>query len=209
MLAQFGQLLRAIANGPDPARIPAPTEVIAMMELGNPPADWLWPQGIYTYSGYAVEGALAGNKSMVALSNPAGSGVIATVEAVDVLSTDTPYVYLRQAVADNLSAFDSDGTEYTRDVRTYRSLVSPQPSRHPSLNVLSDQAAQQGQAAVLLFADYDDGTWYHYASRRPFVLLPGTGLVAVPGNDEKACYATFYWRERLYDPKEVVGSAFV
>jgi len=210
MLAKWGQLLRAIANGPDPARIPAPTEVIPTIDLSQPPYDWLYPQDVYLYGGYATEASLAGNRSQVALSNPAGSGVIATVEKVTARS-DTTRVTLNMANAAAVAAFDSDGQEWGRDSRLLTNVTVPPTGRAPACKVLTDQSAQAGQVIITMFGlMYDGATYFTYVEDRiGAVLLPGSALVVCPAADEKVLYSSILWRERIYDPKETKGSVFV
>jgi len=208
MLAQFGRLLRAIASGPDPANIPAPSEIIPTIDLAKPPADWLYPQGIHIYAGFASESAGAGARSQVALSNPADSGTIAVIDRIEAKS-DNNLVTIYMGVAEDVELFDSDGSEYTREPRVYRTLITPQPSRAPACKVLSEQSAAKGQATALMYPAYYDTADYYYKCTEPFILLPGTVVNVVPGSDQKTNVTTFFWREREFDQEEVRGTPFV
>lgn len=209
MLAQFGQLLRAIASGPDPARIPKPMEVIPTIELANCPADWNWPQDIYQYSGRTKENSLAANYSLAALLNPAGSNTLVVLEGFNA-KTDADAVRIRCAVAADVATYDTDSAGYPRDPRTYRTLVTPQPHRSPSGIILSEQSASMhGQASKYVYPLGWDTTMYWFQCETPYMLFPGTALVFHPAALDSELSISLDWREREYSKEEVRGTPFV
>ena len=203
MLGEFGKLLRAIANGPDPAKIPAPTEVIPTIELGRPPASWAWSADTYLWCGYAIEANGAGVRSQVALYNPTGSGCIADVEGI-YARTDVDTVLVTLCNYADIALFDSDGVHRPRDPRSNVSTITNRPN---TCQILSDQAAIAGDAALRAFAKmYDAATYYTFEIGTPFVLLPGTAINVVPKDDNVGLNCSFVWSERRLDPAEVRGT---
>lgn len=199
MLARFGQLLRALADGPDPASLPAPSEVIATMEIGKMPIDWRYNAGIYSFAGYAVESAGAGARSQVGLVNPSGSGVVATLTHCEGYSTTTSII-----VATHYGALaDNDGAERSVDTRYFVGTIIAQ---RPACKVYSQTAAQQGDTVCRLSPDYDDGANYHYHHDQQYVLFPGTSVEFVPQSDNNSLVWSMWWHERRYDPEEIRGT---
>lgn len=201
MLARFGQLLRAIANGPDPSKIPAPQEVIPTMELGRSPASWQFPCDIFLYAGYASEGAGAA-RSQVCLQNPLHSGIVATVTRIE-CRTSTGYVLL---TTDTINAgWDDDGAERARDTRI---ILGTLVTRPPSCRVKSDDAAQYGDAVCRMVPRAADETngYNFFHTEEPWVLFPGSELATVPGGNGADQYTSFWWEERRFDPMEVRGT---
>lgn len=202
MLARFGQLLRAIASGPDPNSLPAPGEVIATVALNDQAwPDWDWPMDRFRYAGYAYEAAGAGARSHVGLRNPGSSGVVAVVHHIDVTSTAS-YVMLRSL--SGVGALDSDGNERAVDTRA---MIGTIANRAPSCQVVSDTAAVIGDIICRLTADFYDGAAnYMYHTDQKFVLFPNATMLIVPGADNNNNTANIWWTERRYDVKETKGT---
>lgn len=201
MLGELGQLLRAIAAGPDPAKIPPPTEVIPVLPTSEYQPSFQYPAGIYPFIGYAIEGAGA-NRSHVAILNPSGSGVCATVRCIDGYTT-TNSVVATIASAAAVSAFDNDGAEGVRDTRL---RVSTGVTRSAACRIISDDTTQKGDVIARLIPNtYDTAGYFYHYRNHPLVLFPGAALCCMPSADSIALTWTFTWEERRYDQEELRG----
>lgn len=203
MLGEFGQLLRAIANGPDPARLPAPSEVIPTFPVIGAEPSFCYPRGEYIYGGYALEAASAGVRSHVGLYNPSGSGVLATVKHMEGVSGTSSRLLLTVATAAQVAAMDNDGSEHAMDTRIRIGTTSNRPN---TCNILTDQAAQIGTVLMRCAPDSYIGTDFAYHMDFPFVLMPGAALIALPASDNMALTFAFIWHERRYDQAEIAGT---
>lgn len=202
MLGEFGRLLRAIASGPDPASIPSPSEIIPVIELGKPSADWLYPRGTTSWTGYAIEANAAGVRAQVCLYNPTGSGVVAVVDTIRWETTSHSVLYTICKAAD-VALFDDDGNEHCTDTRE---RIGTAVNNRPACAVLSDQASQKGDTAVRVFATHSDATYWSAVDTHEYVLFPGSALNVMPTADNIANTTSFWWRERRYDREEVAGT---
>ena len=198
MLGQFGQLLRAIAGGPDPAAIPPPGEVIATIDAGSSPPSWDYSKGLYRYSGYAIEAAGVGNRSTVQLWNPSGTHTVATIEQIFGLGES----YTWACCFDTSAATDDDGVEHALDVRL---RLTTYVNRLPACKVRSRTGAFMGTAAMRITPDYYDATYYYYHSAVPIVLWPGSGFIVNSSGDNQLVQANFIWTERDFDEEELRG----
>jgi len=199
MLGRFGSLLRAVANGPDPARIPAPTEVIPTIEVGNAPPDWDYPKGIFRYVGYCLEGAVAGQRSKVQLWNHATSGVVVVLRRILCNAAATSLV-----ISEYVTALGSDdGAEFPMDSR---STLEVAPLKSNSAVVKSATAAGGvGTELGRIFSRANDGTNYTFDHDEPFIIFPGRSIVVYPASDNIAIQTMWYWTERAFDEKELSG----
>jgi hypothetical protein len=202
-LAKYGQLLRAIAEGQDPAALGAPAELLATLVLGVDRPEWGWLQQEYRYVGYVRENAAVGDTSKVLLWNPPGSNVMVLVQHVHGL-TEGSYVTLAQG--ESAGGFVSDGTEYPTD---YRCRVGTDVARAPAALIYSGFGSFTGNALVRVAFHAALGTDFSYSSRIPFVVLPGTGLVVNGSTTNQYVQAAFEWIERAMDPQEIAGAAGV
>jgi len=200
MLGELGRLLRAIANGPDPAKLPPAAEVIFTAELLEEPS-FAWMRNCFLYGGYAIEGAGVA-RSHVGLWNPSGSGVVAVITEFHSFSS-AEQMLLTIGTNANALTMDSDGAEHPRDTR---GRVSTAVTRNPSCAVVSDDAAQIGTIVERIYMRSTDGAGnYQFHERIPFVLFPGAVFNILPDNNAKTNYTSFNWYERRYDPAEVQG----
>jgi len=202
MLAQFGKLLRAIAEGGDPKRIPTPTEVIPIFPASDYQPSFGYSVERYLWIGYAHEAAVAGVPSQVGLVNPTGTGVVATVTKLWAASEDDT-LRLRAATAAQVAGFDFDGNEYPRDNRLRISTWSQ--LRH-ACDVISDAAAMVGDAMAWWFPHHEKaGGEFTYSWDVPLVLCPGSAYVVTTESNQKMLDLSLAWEERRYDPEEIQG----
>jgi len=200
MLAKFGQLLRAVAGGPDPNSLPAPTEVIATINVGAGRPDWDYPRDTFRFGGYVYEAASGGaSRSHAQLWNPTGSGVICVVEQINMYTTDNVMVI----TIDNATLSTSDGNERATDVRCG---FSTGWAKRPACQIYSQATAQSGDVILRAYPIGSDGTRYWYRETMPWILMPGSGLNTLPGTDDRLNQTSFYWTERAYDREEVRGT---
>lgn len=198
-MVNFGKILRAIADGPEPSRLPAPSEVIPTLEVGNAAPEDQYLKGEYRYTGYAIEAAAAGNRSQVGLWLPADTGTMAIVEGIFTRSNHAALV-LTQIVA---SPLDDDGTEYPLDYRLRAGTLTFRPN---TCQVRSQTAGLLGYTMTRAIPNFSDAANanYWYAWRDPIILWPGTGVVTCPAGDNNDNQTTFVWRERRFDALEVL-----
>jgi hypothetical protein len=204
MLAQFGKLLRALASGRDPAQLPAPTEVIPTIELATPPPDWCWSGDIYLYCGWVEEAADVATPSCTALFNPLNSSCIATLEQAQHQAYADPVMKLADDA--DVSLFDSDGYEFSRDPRVQFTTGGTNFGRPSTCKVLSDVAVPGGQTMLKLYHLYKDGTnIMDFRQDWPVVLTPGSAIIVSPNAVNQPIKSTFVWRERVLDKEELRG----
>lgn len=200
MLGQFGHLLRAIANGPDPARIPAPTEIIPTLPVEVYQPSFAFSAHKYLYTGYAVETAGAA-RSHVALRNPSGSGVVATITAVEAFS-DVEAIVITVGPNSAFAAFDNDGAEGVRDTRL---RVSTIVTRMPACAVITDDAAQTGDAIRRMLPIAEATNGHCFRLNTPIVLWPNASVAFLPNLNAKDMNCALDWEERQFDDQELSG----
>lgn len=198
MLAELGRLLRAVADGPDPASLPAPGDLLAVLDLlGSPEFDY--PRGARRYCGTVSEGAAA-NRQKVGIFNPADSGALAVVDRMDA-SIDSEYLYV---CLFRTQLTDQDGTTQAMDVRAIVDYTGTGPS--PACSIDSETSVgTKGVMGFRWFPQSDDGTTYRFTHNQPWVLFPGWGLIINPVLDNKQLDWSVFWTERGYDEKELAG----
>lgn len=206
-LAEYGQVIRALLQGHDPAALPPPAELLAAIVLESDRPEWAFRKSEYLFIGFAAEGAGVGARSQIALLNPSGSGCVATVTH-QAGYTETLPTLLHWATEAQLAAFDNDGTEGPRDTRL---AAGGAVSRSPACRVLSDTAAAAGTLIARIYpvTMIQTGTEGICDLYDEFVIWPGNGLVMVPLADNVAGQWTFTWRERAFEPDEVRGAVGV
>jgi len=200
MLGRFGQLLRAVANGPDPAKIPPPSEVIPTIDLAAGRPDWNYPQSVFRFGGYALEAASGGaSRSQVCLWLPASSHITITVEEIQARheSHTLLITHAEAALASN------DGSEHAMDSRVRRGTYN---TRKNTAYITSQQTSQQGTIVTRIFAGFEDAAGIYYFKWKPgFVLFPGCGLNVCGSADDMLVHVEFIWTEREFDNAELRG----
>lgn len=203
MLARFGELLRAIASGPDPAGIPAPAEVIPTVEIGGEgPADWQYPKGQFHYMGALERVALADNYNITGLENPIGSKCLAVLYAIHCKTTGQEVV-MHKGFASEYT-WSQGGPERGLDFRldmpgfyTRQSTCKIYNQRHTSY---------MGEHMGLLWPIFDTGgqnIWLENHLR--IVLWPGQVFTVTTKAVNTALNLCYRWYERGYDIEEIRG----
>lgn len=202
MLGEFGKLLRAIANGPDPNSIPAPTEVIPTLLVAKYDASWSYSRDLYLFQGHHQQAAGA-SYAHVGLHNPTGSGCVITIEEIHAMSSMRT-IGLWLASSAQVAGFDNDGSEMVRDSRL---RLGTAVTKNPVGIIISDDATQKGTVANYLIPVATDETNddFFYHQNTPLVLFPGACWILTTNSTGEELIASFVWSERRYDPQEIAG----
>ena len=199
MLGKFGQLLRAVADGSDPAAIPPPQEVIPTLEVGTAPPDWDYSKGVYRYCGYVNQAAAVGVRSLTQLWLPADTRVVLVLHRIEWHSDDTGL----NVAQHNVALTEDDGAERPTDFRlgfmTYNNRLS-------AASVRSDHASFTGTTMTRLRPKNLDGGGDHTGwLDEPFIIWPGTGVIVQSLQNQIDLEVAFYWTERQFDKEELRG----
>lgn len=202
MLAQFGRLLRAVVDGPDPAAIPAPGEVIPTIDLARAPAEWDYSKAQYLYSGRSQQAAVVAEYALVGLQNPTGSDAVAVVTRMEFQVSDLLAVLYRGREVSVTWA--QSGSEQARDGRLDNGVAY---TRRPTCQVrgLSTggvQGAEQAWLFPVWASAFDQAS---YVITEQFVVWPGQWIGWVPNTANRSNYGSVYWYERAFDRFEVQG----
>jgi len=204
MLGQFGKLLRAVADGRDPASIPPPSEVIATLSVSSLRRDWLYPQDSYLYGGTAKETA-AVNRAVVALYNPGDSDALCLVTGFHARADNDSLLLYMMDDAD-VSPMDSDGLEFAKDPRVQFTTGGTNFGRTPTCRVLSDDAVAAGQQVERIVPTAEGAAHYYYQfPHNSYVLTPGSAIGITSAANAATVAVSFEWIERHLPPAELRG----
>lgn len=168
-----------------PAPVLAP-EIFAVLELEGRP-EQLWLGGVQMGIARAARAADVGNYSFVYLTNPSGSGVIATVDWILQNAADG-YVDLRQTVH---VAGGSQGVQLDSRAGNFPTIQATALQTTTGIAV-----AQPGTAVAPLYVL--QGHKYEL----PFVLIPNSSIAVASPAVNTAVDVVFRWRERVFEPSE-------
>lgn len=202
MLAKFGELLRAVAGGRDPAALPAPSELIPTIELGQPPIDWDYVRGVFHYGGRGTQAAVPAALSHVGLSNES-PGAVAVVYAMSGRN-GLEYVDLMMVQAVGTS-WTGSGKEQGLDGRLGWGGADLRPSACQVR--ITANAGVFGDDIVALYPnERDSATNRCYDVVHPrIVLWPGQILFMRNPTVNEELRWNFFWYERQYDAEEIRG----
>lgn len=190
---QLGEAVRRRFHLAGESRSPSELSdsIVATVVLENDRPEYHALYGGRIASGRASQGATAGVYSYTQLFNPAGSGVIAVCECINVQVTADPFI-MRQAVAIG-SAVTSIGF---RDFRF--------PVQAPTCQVREGQdAASIGTIIGQPTFNVLSGTTLYGVWPHAIILAPGTGIGVRTNGTNLSIFGAFVWRERAADPFEL------
>lgn len=182
---------------------PAPymgSELFPCIVLENDRPEYHWLGGSRLYAARRTDAATAANFSIVGLSNPAGSGVLAVLEKIVFENNDagvkTFQVFCRGAGA--LAAFDAQAGAISTDSRNGWSTAFRSACQVGDLT----QAATTGQ----LMFNVEVPATSMFTLDWPFILGPQSQVLIIPTAVNLNSRAQFFWRERTANPAELTGA---
>jgi hypothetical protein len=204
-LATQGNVLRGVVDGPDPASLAPPSELLAAVVTESERPEWEFLKGGRICIGYVSEAAGAGARAVTGLRNPVDSGTLCVVEEVSALADvaiNRLTVHLLTALL--TAGMDSDGVEAQRDTRGMLFNTTAHP---PACLVISDTVAVPGGVYGSLFPSAVGLAKNYFKSTIKYVLQPGSAVLFVNTADNNGLTTNFVWRERAIEPQELIGAA--
>lgn len=186
--AYLERKLRAITGVAGSNPLPDLEALAGLLTLESDRPEWLLAGGELYGWGREIQAAVAAQFSWVALVNPAGSGVLAVVEALQSILTISTSVELfvnYDIVTSPLPGSLGGGTGRPRDTRAIGQNLACSTEFGASAAAVGDGPGWVVNAGIAA----------HYAGG-PWVLGPGSALIArtVALNTAAAC--VWHWRER-------------
>jgi len=193
---RYDMLIRRVGGliGPGSKVSEVLAELFPMFDVENMPGELLRLAGTRICLGGGTLAAVAAQAATAVLENPAGSGVLAILERVDVASQQD--ITLRWGVQNGFRATAVGiGTEDFRDTRD----VAP---AFPVCNVrqISEAPLPNGTNQTRLRANQP---WIIEAPDSICVLAPGTSFEIGSGSVNTSFFYGFSWRERVAEQSEL------
>jgi len=193
---RYDQLIRRVGGliGPGSKVSEVISELVPVFDVENMPGELLRLAGTRLCIGGGTLAAVAGQAGTAVLENPAGSGVLATLERVDYAAS--PGTIVRWGVQNGFRATAvAIGTEDFRDTRD----VAP---AFPVCNVrqITEAALPNGTNQTL------SNNSVNFTLQPPngvCVLAPGTSFEIGSGTNASAIFYGFSWRERVAEQSEL------
>ena len=193
---RYDQLLRRVGGliGPGSKVSEVISELFPMFDVENMPGELLRLAGTRLCLGGGALAGVAAESPTAVLENPAGTGMLLTLERVDI-GTDTSMI-VRWGVQNGFRATAvAIGTEDFRDVREF---APDQPTAN--VRQISEAALPNGTNQSRLSAnrnlvlDPPNGVC---------VLPPGTSFEIGSGTNNVGIFYGFSWRERVAEQSEL------
>lgn len=193
---RYDQLLRRVASiiGPGSKVGELITDLLPIFDVENMPGELLRLAGTRICMGGGALAPVVGQAGTHVLENPAGSGVLATIERVDFGVNTTATV--RWGVVNGFKATAVGiGTEIFRDTREI-------PPQEPVCNVrqITEVALASGTNQSRLLGDTN---LVLDPPNSVCVLAPGTSFEIGTTNTNVATEYGFMWRERVAEQSEL------
>ena len=170
------------------------TELFPMFDVENMPGELLRLAGTRICFGGGTLAAAAGVAATAVLENPGGSGMLITLERIDVASQQD--ITLRWGAINGFRATAVGiGTEIFRDLREF-------PPDQPTANVrqIAEVALASGTNQTRVRANQP---WIIEAPNSVCVLAPGTSFEIGSGINNTSFFYGFSWRERPAEQSEL------
>jgi len=168
------------------------SELFPVIETENLPAELLFLGGWLTGMGTAIQTETVGQTSRVQVFNPAGSGKIAVLTDVHILSVEAAAIRIDWQV--NSTPFPAIFTGTVRDAHA----GVPQGTA-----LATGTLATGNTVAAGTFTIADSTTFHFHVDNGIAVLAPGSGVEFGTNLDNRELHATFFWRERVALPSEL------
>lgn len=183
---------------------PAPfmaSEIFPNVVLENDRPEWEWlGLGRLCTAALFIAGAV-GNNGVCGLINPAGSGVLAVVKRIVVLSQETSVmtggIDCGSATTSGLTA-DKRGN--FRDSRS--GFASGRQSSVTCFDAISATVPSEARLDEFVLAANGD----MWVSTVPYVLAPNSSIYASMDTQNIDCWTTWQWTERKAEQGELIGA---
>jgi len=193
---RYDQLIRRVGGliGPGSKVSEVISELFPVFDVENMPGELLRLAGTRLCIGGGFLAGVAAQASTAVLENPAGSGMLLTLERVDLASDSISTV--RWGVQNGFRATAvAIGTEDFRDVREF---APDQPTAN--VRQISEVALANGTNQTRILAST---AWILDPPNGVCVLPPGTSFEIGLGTNDVSIFYGFSWRERVAEQSEL------